>query len=256
MTMQKLLEKFHHTVVSGDPSPVIASVKKHPRLTPEQQLAIYSDGYVLRLLSAVRADYPALLALLGESEFERLAREYIRQTPSVYYNLDFYPHDFADFVVAQHHQVFVCEVAQLEQAIARVFMMEESIPLSSAALEGLTMEKLAALVLRPRAASQLLAFSYPVSEWLDRQRADGTKDVPQMSASYVYVYRHNNEVQRVKLSEPAYCVLREIISGTCIGDALDAVADSHPEMVGVMAAELQGWLSYWIADEFFALPQV
>jgi hypothetical protein len=250
--MQKLLEKFHHTVITGDTSPVVTSVKKHPRLTPEQQLAIYSDGYILRLLGAIRADYPALLALLGAPAFDGLAQEYVRQTPSVYYNLDFYPHGFADFVAISQQPDFAREVAQLERTISRVFMMEESTPLLPAALEGLTIEGLAGLVLKPRAASQLIAFSYPVSEWLDRQRTNGIVDAPLKQASYVYVYRHNNEVQRTMLQEPSYYLLQEIISGKSVGDALDAVVESHSDMVEPIAAGVQGWLSHWIVDGFFS----
>lgn len=252
--MEKLLEKFHHTVITGDKALAVPLVKSHPRLTAEQQLAIYSDGYIWRLLGAIRADYPALLAFIGDAEFEKLAREYIRQTPSTYYNLDFYPHAFADFVVAHRQAVFVCDVARIEQAIARVFMMEESAPLLPTALQGITLESLSELVLQPRIASQLIKFLYPVSEWLDRQRADGTTDVPQEKTSYVYVYRHNNEVQRVILQEAAYYVLHEIMGGRRVGDALDAVVASHPEIVEEIAAGLQNWLSHWISCGFFAAP--
>jgi hypothetical protein len=250
--MENLLEKFHHAVITGDKAPAIPLVKSHPRLTAEQQLAIYSDGYIWRLLGAIRADYPALLAVIGDAGFERLACEYIRQTPSTYYNLDFYPHAFADFVMAQRQAVFVCDVARIEQAIARVFMMEESLPLLPTALQGITIESLSDLVLRPRIASQLIKFSYPVSEWLDRQRAVGTTDVPQQKTSYVYVYRHNNEVQRVILQEAAYYLLYEIISGKSVGDALDAVVENRANLVESIAANLQEWLAYWLASGFFS----
>lgn len=46
------------------------------------RMNIYAEGYVLRLLECLRADYPVLRRVLGDTLFDFFARAYIWQTPS------------------------------------------------------------------------------------------------------------------------------------------------------------------------------
>ncbi|HEY0674915.1 MAG TPA: DNA-binding domain-containing protein, partial [Immundisolibacter sp.] len=48
-----------------------------PDLSADARLAIYRDGYRLRLTEALGEDFPLLRALLGAATFERLARAYL-----------------------------------------------------------------------------------------------------------------------------------------------------------------------------------
>jgi Putative DNA-binding domain len=249
--LSSLLEKFHGAILTKDAATISPAIKNNARISPERQLAIYIDGYRIRLTAAIRSDYPALLALLGDKAFDALAREYIERNAPAHFSLDRYPHGFAAFVSEHRNDAFAAEVAALEAAIAEIFIMEESEPLDPSALTGLAPETFGAFMLRPRTASRLLSFAYPTNDWLHAQRESNKTDRPAPEKTYLYVYRHQNEVQRAPLNEPAYLLLRQFTKGLSVAAAFDAVETAHPEQCEVIAAHLQLWFSEWLQKGFF-----
>ena len=250
--LQPLLETFQDSILARDDSKVLADIRVNPRLSPAQQMAIYTEGYRLRLLAAVRSDYPALLAYLGEAAFDAAVLAYIEATPSTFYNLDKYPHAFAPFFAAHTKEPFAAELAALEAAIAEIFIAPESPALESATLKGITAEAFGELVLVPRAASRLLAFAHPVSGWLNEQRKSSLPPpAPSPQTEYIFAYRHQNEVCREPLSQPAYLLLEELAKGAPVGQALENVINAHPQHMDAIAGSLQLWFSYWVSLGFF-----
>lgn len=250
-SLADLMGRFHRSLLDDAAGIAAPDVKPNPRLAPEKQLAVYIDGYRIRLVGAIRSDYPALLALLGDKAFDALAHGYINANPPAHFNLDRYPHAFAAFVAHHANDDFAAELAMLEAAIAEVFMGEESAPLDVAALSQLSPEAFGEFILPPRAASRLLAFAYPVNAWLDRQRAGETAPRPAAAASYLYVYRHQNNVQRAPLGEPAYRLLEKLSEGLPPAAALARVSGEYPQHDAAIAAQLQTWFSEWMAKGFF-----
>jgi hypothetical protein len=61
---------------------VAETVKGSNRLSAHARLAIYARGYVLRLLECLRAEFPILLALVGDQVFEMFASSYVWTRPS------------------------------------------------------------------------------------------------------------------------------------------------------------------------------
>jgi hypothetical protein len=62
-------------------------VRVPPGVHPGERLAIHARGYLDRLLSCLRADFPAVLALLGDSMFDAFAMEYLRAHPPRHHSL-------------------------------------------------------------------------------------------------------------------------------------------------------------------------
>ncbi|MEN3325993.1 MAG: hypothetical protein V7638_800 [Acidobacteriota bacterium] len=50
-------------------------------LSPHERLAVYTGGYVLRLLECMRADFPALRGFVGDSVFDAFAKAYVITMP-------------------------------------------------------------------------------------------------------------------------------------------------------------------------------
>jgi len=222
----------------------LPDIKPNQRISPQAQINIYVEGYRLRLLAAIRSDYPETLTLIGEKKFDELALEFIEQNPSENYNLDFYPHKFANFLLqlsdkswseaisdrvetkhAQHMSVIKDSILK-EQAIAIVFMGEESEPVAPNELAKLSPEEFGNLILKPRLASKFL--------------------------QSLYVYRHNNEVQKVPLSEAEYLLLEKLFAGTPVTTALDELITNYPQYQAEIAQNLTNWFSKWTAQGFFA----
>lgn len=250
---QSLYEQFQHAIITGESKDIEPRIRPHPRLSAAQQAAVYSDGYRIRLQQTIEGDYPALLAHLGAKEFGVLAQGYIALHPSVYYNLDHYSMGFAAHVAAHAPGAFAAELARLEEAIAEVFNAPETPALPPATFAQMTPEAFGASVLKLRGALRLLAFGHPVNAWLDAQRAGSLQSAPQPERTWLCVLRHNNEVKRIPLEEPAFLLLSAIGEGRTVEAALDAVAGACPDQLAHVAGQLQPWFSGWVAGGVFAL---
>ena len=124
--MQRLFEDLHAAILNNDVARIKADLKNNDG---EKRFAIYAEGYRLRLQEALKADYPALLSVLGNTAFEEQAQHYIEHHAPTGYNLDTYPQGFAKHLLPDD---FASNLAKLESYIAIIFMAEESeaIPLS------------------------------------------------------------------------------------------------------------------------------
>lgn len=249
--MSALLKTFQDAVLSGEHAAILPAIKPHPRLSATQQFAIYSEGYRLRLLAAIRSDYPALIALIGNETFDVAAQQYIEATPSKSYTLDIYPHGFAGFFAKHSNDMFAAELALLEQAIAEVFTAPDSDVLAPDALAGVSMDVFAGMKLPLRDASKLLQFEYPVNDWLVAQRAGQNPAKSDATQTWLLVYRHHNEVKRLSMSHMEYLMLEKLDAGLDVGEALDSVAAGNPINAGDMKTNLQNWFANWMQSGVF-----
>lgn len=253
MTLNRLLTNFHDAILQSNPDAASYGIKQGRKISPPQQLAIYIDGYRIRLIQAIRSDYPALLGLLGENEFDKLALGYIENNPPSSFNLDRYPHNFANFIASQIDG-FSRDLAVLEGAIAEVFMMPESEPLCGSEIAKIPPEEIPNMAFKPRLASKLLEFSYNVSEWLTMAREGTIPQKPSQEISYIYVYRHENNVRREFLGHEEYLVLIQIFSGKSLESSLENTVMLYPECETTIIENIQGWFSKWTIAGFFSVP--
>ncbi len=76
-----LERSFQEYVLSAAPG-IEAWVVAAAPADPRERLGVYADAYRLRLLEVLCKDYPALRALVGAAQFDRLGRAYIDAHPS------------------------------------------------------------------------------------------------------------------------------------------------------------------------------
>ncbi|MBV8938401.1 MAG: putative DNA-binding domain-containing protein [Alphaproteobacteria bacterium] len=242
-----LLETFHDGILADDAAATLPHLRVNPRLPREAQLRVYSEGYRVRLIQAVRTDYPAFAEILGEASFQALALDYIAAHPPAHFNLDRYPHGFAAYAQTRVPP-FAAELARLEGAIAEAFMAEAGAPLPPAALAGLSPEAFGALRLPLRGGVRLLAFAYPVHAWLEAQR-EGKSAAANMEEkpNWLCVHRHRNEIRRTPLAAPAFALLMQLGQGLSVAEALDEVLAQQPDAAADIAAGLQSWFAEWMA---------
>src|ERR1700759_1490536 len=62
-------------------------IKPNDRLTSFERLEIYNRQYWFRVLSCFADDFPGLSAIVGAKRFEKLARAYLADCPSVSFTL-------------------------------------------------------------------------------------------------------------------------------------------------------------------------
>ena len=95
-----------------------------PRANAAHRLAIYADGYRLRLIGALRTDFPALGGVMGEAGFERMARDFVAAHPSSDPNLRWYGRTLAAFLSRAsrwQRRPRLAELARFEWALGIAF---------------------------------------------------------------------------------------------------------------------------------------
>lgn len=96
--LRRLQQRFQAFILRGDRAQLGEEIVGGYGAEVDTRLDIYFDAYRLRLAEALRADYPALHALLGADRFEALAREYIAAHCSPYYNIRWYGDALGEFL--------------------------------------------------------------------------------------------------------------------------------------------------------------
>lgn len=219
-----------------------------PDFAPEDQIQTYINGYRWRLFDIVYDDYPALRALMGDKETEKLIEVYIEATPSQHFNISRYIERFPEFV-KQNKSPFAYELTVLETTLSRIFDEKETPVLTPQDLEGLTPEGFMDMELKPRTALKLLAFSYPVNRIYQAYLNDEEIKEPEKEPSFLAVFRHNDEMWRLDLEEQEYLMLSSLCAGMPVGQALEA---SLPEDDDNAPAAINAWFSKWMSNGLLA----
>ena len=180
--------------------------------TPLTRLDIYAQGYLIRLLECLRADFPALRYVMGEELFDFFAKAYIWNHPSTSTTLFTLGSGFADFLqktqssrVAADEEMELTlrlplDLAKLERARTEVIRAK--------GLEGrsryVNLDPLAFLS-RPNLKIEvapclrLVNLSFPAIDLLEAiERGEKNPKIPEPRASLVAITRTR---YRVKMSE-------------------------------------------------------
>ncbi len=232
----------------GEPTPALATeanlrIRPSAKLDPIDRLEIYRGMYELRLIGALRVDYPKLEAFLGSDQFEELLRLYLRQYPSRSYTLNRLGDRLPGFireVDGLPSPRLVEDLARLELAETLVFDEVEVPPDRGLQLEMLDASDWEELRFEPIAALRLLRLSYAVhlaNARLVRRR--GLR---------ILVYRRHFAIRHLELSQPAFTLFEAIIGGAKLGSALNGMLAAG----GATEAEVFSWFRLWFAEGLFA----
>jgi Putative DNA-binding domain len=228
-------------------------VKPSHSLTSTERVEIYHDMYLLRMVEALEADYPAVRHFLGEAEFEQMVVDYVGSFPSRSYTLnrlgDHLPRFFAEHP-ERPHAAFLADLARYELAVTQAFDEAQSPVLAPDDVAAIPATAWVTARLVPVAAFRLLALRHPVAAHVEAARNGWTPPRPRRRQSWLAVYRRDYSVLRVELSRPQYELLAALGAGEPLGEAVAAAALRLP------AARREGtvhrWFSSWVAAQMFS----
>jgi hypothetical protein len=87
--LRSLQQQFQSYLLHRDEH-VAQRIEGTRRVDNRTRLGIYADAYRLRLLEALRVDFPALHTLAGDADFERIGRAYIEAHPSEHFSIRYF----------------------------------------------------------------------------------------------------------------------------------------------------------------------
>ncbi len=111
---------------------LVSQIKDGPKLSALAALRVYQEDYQARLTEALRNTYRAIHALIGDEDFNILAKDYIQSTPSNSSDLDDYGNHLSAFLKNHsliNNYVFLSELAHFEWNFRETFHLEQSVGL-------------------------------------------------------------------------------------------------------------------------------
>jgi hypothetical protein len=220
-------------------------------MTSAERIGVYHGMYLMRMEEALETDYPVIRYHLGDHQFAHLVREYVERYPSTSYTLNRLGDHLPQFFLDEpdwHEAAFLHDLARLELAMTEVFDEEESPVLSAAELEAVPPEAWEEARLRPIPAFRLLAFKHAVIPNLVAYHEDRPSPSPRRRATWVALYRRDYSVLRLELSRAEYDLLKEIVEGAPLGEALTTAAASKSQR---QQAKVFRWFRTWISEGLF-----
>lgn len=165
MRLGELQNVFQRYLLEGDET-IASHVAGTTRVPVGTRLAIYGEGYQLRLAEALEHSFPILLQLMGSDEFAVLARNYTQRFPSVFRSVRYYGDQLAAFLSAEPRYAatpLLAEMARWEWAMANVFDAADATPIDIGALTDIKPESWAELRFAWSAALEVVSLRWNVA---------------------------------------------------------------------------------------------
>jgi hypothetical protein len=235
-------------------------VGRSTALTAVERLGIYRQSYYLRLVECLRAEFPAVLAALGEELFDEFAADYLESYPPRSYTLNGLGGDFPVYLAQNRDRGegsapggpswvdFLVDLASFERAVTEVFDgpgLEGRQPQAAGGLDSVPPDRWPEARLRLAPCLRLLPVGFPVHRYFRLVQAGMSPPIPQASACYLAVFRRSYVVRTARLSRVQHDLLSALSRGlslaTAIAHALPGEGDARPRD----EPNLRRWFFNW-----------
>ena len=215
-------------------------------------LDVYRDGYALRLIEALTADYPGLLAMAGPVDFDRMARAYIDRHPSRHPSIRWYGRGLADFLATTppfDGTPAAAEMARFEWALGEAFDAADATPITAEALMALPTEAWETLRFTALPSSRRVTLTFEVPPAWQRHSAvePGTLDIARAPEPQTWAIWRPDLVSNFRSLEPDETVLLDaLVEGRSFPELCDAIANQTGEeqaparAAGLLRAMVEG----------------
>lgn len=244
-----------HGPCCAEIEPAEAHVLPSRTLTPAERVAIYADMHVARLVNVLAEDYPAVRAVAGAEEFERLARGYLADHP---------PHSFTLSVLGRHVPAWIADraevengalladVARVELAMTRVFDAPREVALEPADIAALPASTWADPRPRLIGALELLELGHRANAIVRAVRQGEEMPPLDPARTRLVVWRKDDVVWRRDLDPAAFAALSALRAGASLADAIAAAEAAHAGDPAELEPRVAQWMSDWSQDGFFS----
>ena len=196
-----------------------------------RRFAVYRNNVTVALIEALRTGFPVLCKLLGEQNFDQLARLFARTHPPSSPLMMHYGRALPDFLegfAPLAHIGYLPDVARLELALRSAYHAADSAPLDPVRLGALAPETLMQTRLHLAPAVQVVPSKWPIFDiWRYNTVANAPK--PQSVAQRVLVTRAEFDPMPHVLTLPQYAWVEAIHAGAPLDDAVDAATAHDPD---------------------------
>lgn len=233
MQLYNLQKAFSAALLTLETQPLVPYIIANG-LTPEQRLQIYRNNIINNCTQALRAVYPTVERLVGADFFNAAAREYVRQYPSTFCDLQQYGDKLAEFLATfppAKTVPYLAEVAQFEWGYHLALHAAAHSPLDLIALGQIAPDDYHQVKFSLHPATRLFAMQFPVSYiWQLCQAEEDPNDqitLPEHGEK-ILMLRPKFEVEWRFLSEGEYALLSAFTQQKEMGQACAEALEVEP----------------------------
>lgn len=240
--LEALQRRFVRSATFVTDPELVAAVAGGGRLTAEQAVAVYRDGYPARLTEALGETYECCWRVLGDDAFMAAAKDFIARTPSRSHNLSDYGEGFPAFLESRpdsEDAPFLGDLARFEWTFKELFHAKAHPVIAPAALAAKARPD---AVLSLGSAVRLLSLRFRVHDIWRRDRSDDTPLAPSAweGAERLILYKkEGNPIFVRSLTAPEHAALSALGAGIPLQEALASAegldADGARELFAFVA---------------------
>jgi len=218
------------------------------RASVATRLAIYQNGYRIRLRDALATEYPGLAVLAGR-RFTHLLESYVGAHPSGHYNIRWHGAGlaaFLDYGLPWRERPELAEMAALDWAISTTFDAADEPAIGPADMAGVPAEAWANLRLHPQSCLHMLETRHNVEAF--RVAADNDAARPRLrryrKTRHLLVWRQDMSVRYRRIEADERVALLGAIRGESFATLCERLAGHHAPAGAMqrMATLLHQWL--------------
>jgi hypothetical protein len=224
-------------------------------LTAQERVAIYSRMYFARLHDVLADDFPTIFSFLEPREFQRLVRQYLTKHPSKHYSLAELGSAMPAFLsgpVRVRRRALLRDVARVEMAMSRIFDAAEVPVLSAEDFARLPPQDWQRARIRTIQAVELLELDHAVNPMITAVRSEQPLPEVRRQRSWVVVYRKKYAVWRWDLSGPQFVLLRALLDGKTMLEAIGAAAQIWRGGDEELETGIFRWFQEFVYEEIFS----
>lgn len=220
-----------------------------PAFSRSERLGIYHQAYRLRLIDALRSDYPALEAFVGEDDFVAIANEFIAAYPSHHPSLRWLGEKLAEFLSTHPtwaNQIPVAELAEFEWAQTTAFDAADERTSTLDDVRALAPDAWMTMQLKFHDSVQLLNFySNTPTLWNSLINEESPAEPEIMNESNAWlIWRDDLRVVFRPLPQTEAWALQAFLNGNNFAEVCEGLCEwFEEEQVPMQAAQyLQQWI--------------
>jgi hypothetical protein len=130
---------MQRALLDGDEA-IVAEIVTAPPISPRERLKVYGDAYFIRLVEALRANYPKLHWILGDEGFDLMGREFARAHPSTTPSIRWFGRLLPGFLERTEpfaDQPILAELARFEWLLSEVFDAADAVAVARSSLAAI-----------------------------------------------------------------------------------------------------------------------
>ncbi len=238
-------------------SQVLPHVVSTEKVAAEDRLAIYANGYRLRLIEALAGEFTLLQRVAGDALFNRLCRAFIDAHPSPFPNIRWYGGKLADFLASTApfaRRPVLAEIARFEWAIGLAFDATDAPLLPFEEVAALPPQSWPGMSFRLHPSVQRLDLRWNVPDLFKADAAAMPKPRRLAASRAWVVWRRELSPRFRRLEADEAWMLDAVMRGEPFAEICDGLTRWASEDQAAQRAA--GLLRHWIAEEMVSAVSV